>query len=346
VLFAVLACAHVTPYPQMFCRATGIAPTGMSSLASSLPSSGASSLSTSLSNFDPSQAQAEKRVHPTMTPRIDRDVDQVLKPPRTPRATSAQKSSERAQSPVRQIVVHPLQQRPLHHRRDDPLSTSSAATSFAPPPVPSEGVESAEAAKIRKLEYIARSEQEGRVHLEHKLDEAKREQGQLHAQLEEVKQSLAAQHAEAVDKQILIQHEIQIWAKQFEDLRTLVILGNQAQTKMQDELDYYRNEVETRDSELLAVRQQLADSDQALHELELEYERLLSSKEVGDGTEGQQTSHPNADKRDGGSETANRADISQKRRAQAQGNAPISSPQVLRTTPRTPPVMPERALAR
>ena len=213
-------------------------------------------------------------------------------------------------------------------------------------------MESAVAAKIRKLEYIARSEQEGRVHLEHKLDEAKRVHGQLHAQLEAVKQALAAQHAEAVDKQILIQHEIQRWAKEFEDLRTLVILGNQAQTKMQDEMEHYRNEIEIRDAELLAVRQQRADSDEALRELELEYERLLSSTMEGNGTECLPTCYQHATgaaEHDMGSATGDsalRGDVLEKKTARAQRNAPVSSPQVLQTTPRTPPVMPERALAR
>ena len=251
----------------------GIAPTGMSSLASSVPTSGTSSLSSSLSNFEPSypqqpQPQAmDKRSQVEITPRTPRQVSRVSKPTRTPIEPKASSPEKMA---VREIIVHPL-----HHHRH---ISSSPVTAYSPSPTQGR-VSGAppEAEKIKKLEFIARSEQEGRIHLERKLEEAKTVHGQLHAQLEDVKQALAAQHADAVDKQILIQQEIQRWAGEFEDLRTLVILGNQAQTKMQDELDHYKHTVRCREAEIEELRQDLADRDRGLQKPGTENESLCDA---------------------------------------------------------------------
>lgn len=315
----------------------------------SSPTSGTSSLSSSLSNFElssvqnassrqqPQQLATEKRSQAMVTPRTPREVTRAAKPPRTPREFGRASSPEKMA--VREIVLHPL------HNNQDQLRTPSSppATLSSPSPLElqeSRSKDATEAEKIRKLEFIARSEQEGRILLERKLEEAKTVHHQLRVQLEDVKQALAAQHTEAVDKQILIQQEIQRWAGEFEDLRTLVILGNQAQTKMQNELEHHRHAVECREAEIKELMTQLADRDQDLQEMGMENERLRNALGEDDktgelkGKLEKDSIDPEAKRRDGG--------------ASARGiqSASFMSPQVLQTTPRTPPVFPDKGASR
>ena len=90
--------------------------------------------------------------------------------------------------------------------------------------------------KISRLQQQLEIEQVARLHLQRELDDGRTKYTQLELKWEEARQEYKMSHADTIDKQILIQGEMQRWSDEFETLRKLVLVGNDAQNHLQEEL--------------------------------------------------------------------------------------------------------------
>jgi len=162
-----------------------------------------------------------------------------------------------------QRQVHPWQARNQLHQNPQPASAESPRTSqkehkTSPPSVSAMvAAAAADAEKMKKLEYIARVEQEARINLMREMQEEKEAHGKevefLKKQFEDVKKTLMLQQSDALVKQSEIQAEIGRWVDEFENLRGLVMTNNELQTEM----ERLEHELSTKDDEIRKLKDAL-----------------------------------------------------------------------------------------
>ena len=108
--------------------------------------------------------------------------------------------------------------------------------------------------KLSRLQQQLEVEQVARLHLQRELDDGRTKYTQLELKWEEARQEYKMSHADTIDKQILIQGEMQRWSDEFETLRKLVLVGNDAQNHLQEELTRVTSTLAAREDELRQVR--------------------------------------------------------------------------------------------
>ena len=128
--------------------------------------------------------------------------------------------------------------------------------------------------KISRLQQQLEIEQVARLHLQRELDDGRTKYTQLELKWEEARQEYKMSHADTIDKQILIQGEMQRWSDEFETLRKLVLVGNDAQNHLQEELTRVTSTLAAREDELRQVRLALEERDDLLSQRDAEIASL------------------------------------------------------------------------
>ena len=122
----------------------------------------------------------------------------------------------------------------------------------------------ADAEKMKKLEYIARVEQEARINLTRELQDLKEAHGKeveyLTKRFEDVKNALMLQQSDAILKQSEIQAEIGQWVDEFQNLRGVVMTNNELQgqvERLNEALQIQEHDLLTKDDEIRRLKDAL-----------------------------------------------------------------------------------------